>query len=98
MYNLREYRRSMKLTKTEDKLNNDSIKGSVFEEIFECLLKVYSIVWMTLSIQYSTMREQIEMFLRCNFRPSFENMSSDYILVVQFFQETMFEGTIYWFS
>ena len=88
----------MKLTKTEDKLYNDSIKGSVFEEIFECLLKVYSIIWMTLSIQYSTMREQIEMFLRCNFRTSFENMSSDYILVVQFFQETMFEGTIYWFS
>ena len=88
----------MKLTKTEDKLNTGSIKGSVFEEIFECLLKAYSIVWMTVSIQYSTMREQIEMFLRCIFRQIFENMSSDYILVVQFFQETMFEGTIYWFS
>ena len=53
---------------------------------------------MTVSIQYSTMREQIEMFLRCIFRQIFENMSSDYILVVQFFQETMFEGTVYWFS
>ena len=44
---------------------------------------------MTVSIQYSTMREQIEIFLRCIFRQIFENMSSDYILVVQFFLQCL---------
>ena len=47
-----------------------------------------------ISIWYSTMREQIEMFSQNNL----EYMSSDYILVVQFFQDTMFEGSMYWFS
>ena len=51
---------------------------------------------MTLSIRYSTMRKQNAMFLRYNLWQIFEILSSDYISVVQFFQDTMLEGRIYW--